>query len=358
MTSVSLRYRIERRPDISPLVQAFSLLIALAASLVVSAILIRSAGANVVEAFKALYGGAFGSTDSLWETLVKATPLIFTGLAATIAFRARIWNIGAEGQLVAGAMFSYWAAINLVWLPRSLLFLAILLAAFIGGAIFGWIPGYLKAKLKVDEIIVTVMLNYVLRYWLSFMLSGPWKDPSSYYLQSSQLPDKAHFPVLVPDSRLHAGFLVALIAAMIFYLLLFKTSFGYEVRALGHNPTASRFKGIPIARIIIVVMILSGGVAGLAGSGEIAGLLHRLRLDISANYGFTGIIIAMLAGLHPLGVVVAAIFFGGLVNGSLRMQITTGVPVAIVYVIQAIVLLFLLASQVISRYQLRKVETY
>ena len=356
MTRTWPRLRIEKRTQVNPLVPVVSMVIALAAALAVSALLMLSAGANVGEAFGALFGGGFGSSKALLETLVESTPLMLTGLAATLAFRAQIWNIGAEGQLAAGAMFSFWAAMNLAFLPGPVLFVAIVLAGFLGGALCGWIPGYLKARLHANEIIVTVMMNYIVRYALSFMLAGPWKDPSSFYLQSSMIPDRSNFPLLVPGSRLHAGFAIALVIAVVFYLLLFRTSFGYSVRALGLNPTAARFKGLPIQRIVIVVMALSGGVAGLAGAGELAGLQYRLRLDIFANYGFTGIIIAMLANLHPLGVIVAAIFFGGLVNGSLGMQITTGVPVSIIYVIQAVVLLFLLAAQVISRYQVRRVE--
>lgn len=356
MTQGWLKLRFEPRTQVNPLVQLVSLVIALAAALMVSALLIQSAGASISEAFAALYGGGFGSWDAFLETLVKSSPIILTGLAATIAFRARIWNIGAEGQLVTGAMFSYWAAMNLTFLPIPLLFIAALLAAFAGGAVCGWIPGYLKARLNANEIIVTVMLNYIVRYLLSFMLSGPWKDPSSYYLQSSMVPEKAFFPLLISSSRLHAGFIIALLLAIILYFLLFKTVFGYEVRALGLNPIASKFKGIQIERVVIAVMILSGGIAGLAGAGELIGLQHRLRLDISSGYGFTGIIIAMLADLHPLAVVATAIFFGGLVNGSLRMQIVTGVPVAIIYVIQAVVLLFLLTAQVLSRYQVQRVK--
>lgn len=350
------RFRIEKRTDVNPLVPVISLVVALAAAMAVSALLIMSAGANVRDAFVALFHGGFGSWDALLETLMESTPIMLTGLAATLAFRAQIWNIGAEGQLAAGAMASFWAAMSLGFLPAPLLFVAIVLAGFLGGALCGWIPGFLKARLNTNEIIVTVMMNYVVRYGLSFMLAGPWKDPTSFYLQSSMIPDRSFFPILVSGSRLHAGFAIAIIVAVVFYILLFRTSFGYEVRALGLNPVASRFKGIPIERIVILVMVLSGGVAGLAGAGELVGVEHRLRLDIFANYGFTGIIIAMLANLHPLGVIVAAIFFGGLVNGSLGMQITLGVPVSIVYVIQAVVLLFLLAAQVISRYQVRRVK--
>ncbi len=349
-------YKIERRPEVTPWVHAGSLAIALLAAMVVSSILIMSAKANLSEAFTAILGGGFGSPTSFTETLVKTTPLILTGLAATIAFRARIWNIGAEGQLILGAMAAYAVVFYLPGLPKFAMVTGLLAAGALGGAIWGWIPGFLKARLKIDEIIVTVMLNYIARYMLSFVLSGPWKDPKSFYLQTSELPKTGYLPLLVQDSRLHIGFALALLLALVFYILLWRTPFGFEIRALGLNPTASRFKGTNIGHTIILVMMLSGAIAGLAGAGELAGLHHRMRLDITTGYGFTGIIIAMLGGLHPFGVVLAAIFFGALSNGSVRMQIVTGVPVAVVYAIQAIVLLFLLTADVISKYQIRKAE--
>lgn len=324
------QYKIEKRMEVRPIARLLSLLAALLAALLVSAVLMRSAGANVIEGFLALFSGGFGSWRAFMETLVKANPLILTGLAATIAFRGKIWNIGAEGQFFLGAMAAFWVAMNLTWLPRPVLLPAILVAAFIGGAVCGLIPAYLKAVLHVNEIIVTVMLNYIVRYTLSFMLSGPWRDPTSFYLQSSAIPQISSLPLLVPGTRLHLGFLIALLAALAIYILLWKTPAGIDIRALGLNPIAAKFKGTDIVRTILFVMIISGGVAGLAGGGELIGLQHRFRLDLSTGYGFTGIIIAMLANLHPLGVVLAAIFFGGLVNGSMHLQIATGVPVAVV----------------------------
>ncbi|HJW91919.1 MAG TPA: ABC transporter permease [Anaerolineales bacterium] len=354
--ALTWRLKVEKRVEAGPVARLASLALALLGALLVSAVLMRSAGAGILESYASLFDGGFGNWNEIVETMVKATPLIFTGLAATIAFRARIWNIGAEGQLFAGAMAAFWVVMNLAGLPRPLLVLAILTASFLGGAVFGLIPGYLKAYLKVDEIIVTVMLNYIVRYALSYLLSGPWKDPASYYLQSSEIPPQAYFPLLVPDSRLHIGFAAALLAAILLYLLLWRTPLGFDIRALGLNPTAARFRGLDVSKTILLVMAISGGVAGLAGAGELAGLQHRLRMDISTGYGFAGIIVAMLGGLQPLWVLLAAVFFGGLVNGSVRMQITTGVPVAVVYVMQAIILLFLLTAGVISRYRLRRVR--
>jgi simple sugar transport system permease protein len=348
--------RIEKRRQVSRLGQVVALFIAFVAALLVSAILVQVAKADPIEAFSALLTGALGSRRALLETLVKATPLILTGLAGTVAFRGKVWNIGAEGQLFAGAMGSYLAFVLFGQLPPALLFLMVVLFGFLAGAVCGLIPGLLKAKLNVDEIIVTVMLNYIVGYLASLLLSGPWQEEGSYYVQTATLPEKAEFPLLVAKSRLHAGFAIALLLTVVVYLLLQKTPLGYEIRALGANPRASRFKGINIATAVIVIMLISGGIAGLAGTGEVFGIHHRLRLDISPGFGYTGIIVAMLGGLNPFGVVLASVFFGALVNGSVRMQIVTGVPVALVYAIQAIVLLFLVSAQVLANYRIRRVQ--
>jgi ABC-type uncharacterized transport system permease subunit len=353
---IGVSLRVERRERPSRLWQVLALVLSLIGSLLLSSLLILYARANIGEAFSALFAGAFGSWKAFLETLVKATPLILTGLSILVAFRGRIWNIGAEGQLFAGAMAGYWVSAHLSALPSGLLFAAILMAAFAGGALCGWIPGYLKAKLRVDEVIVTVMMNYVITYLLSYLLAGPWREPGQYYHMTPLVPEAAHFPLLFPNSRLHAGFLVALAASGLVFWLMAKTRLGYEIRAIGLNPTAAKFKGINVPRVIILVMLISGGLAGIAGAGEVMGLHHRLKAAISTGYGYTGIIIAMLAGLSPFGVIPAAILFGGLVNGSNRMQILTGVPTPVVYAIQAIVLLLFLGTQVLANYRLQVVR--
>ena len=200
------------------------------------------------------------------------------------------------------------------------------------------------------------MLNYVVIYLLSYLLAGPWREPDQYYHMSPPVPEGAQFPVLLEDYRLHLGFLIALAATGLVFWLLQKTRLGYEIRAIGLNPTAARFKGVNVSRVIIWIMIISGGLAGIAGAGEVVGLHHRLKPDIASGVGFTGIIIAMLAALNPLAVIPAAILFGGLVNGANRMQILTGVPTAMVYTIQAIVLLFVLAAQALATYRAEKVK--
>ncbi len=349
------RLKIEPRLEPKLSWQILSIVIAVFMSAIVCAMMLKSAGVDVAEAFSLIYTGAFGTWKATVKTLVKATPLILTGLAVTVAFRAKIWNIGAEGQLFAGAITSYWAYTLFQGAPSPILIGVILVASFTGGALYGGLAGYLKAKYQLNEVLSTVMLNYVIRYVLSFLLiSGSWRDPSSFYQQTSRVVQAAKYPVLFGVSRLHMGFAIALLLTIAVYIFLKRTSLGYEIRATGFNPKASRFKGINVDRTIIIVMLISGGLAGLAGAGEVFGVHFRLKPDISVGFGFIGIIIAMLASLHPLAVFPAAIVFGGLVNGGIRLQVFTGIPTAMISSIQAIILLFFLTAAVLTRYEIKR----
>jgi simple sugar transport system permease protein len=327
--------------------------VAIAGTLLISAILINVGGAQVGEGLNAMYSGAFGSWKAFSASLVKATPLIFTGLATVIAFRAKIWNIGQEGQLYAGAIVAYAAYRLFDGFPPLVLTVAVLLGAILGGALWGAIAAVIKARFGVEVLITSIMLNYIIIYILSWLVSSPWKDPATYYRQSPLIAEAAQFPPLITGTRIHLGFLIALLAAVALFILLEKTPLGYEIRAAGHNPVALSFQGTSFVRILLIVMLISGALAGLAGVGELFGIHHRLRADISLGYGYTGIAIAVLANLQPLMVVPAAIFLGGLINGSSNLQIVTGVPSAITDVIQAVVLLFLLATTAVTNYRLR-----
>lgn len=352
------KWKVEKRAEANWALTILAAAIAFLAAFLVSAILIRVAGADVGEAFVALFGGAFGSRRATLETLVRSIPLILTGLSASLAFRGKVWNIGAEGQLYAGAMAGYWAFTLLEGVPRALLLIGILVFSFLGGAFWAGIAGFIKVRFNVDEIISTVMLNYVITFLLSFMLSGvgPWREPESFYQHTAKLPEVAHLPVLISNSRMNIAFLIAIVAAAAVYLLLQRTPLGYEIRALGFNPRASKFKGTNINRLVVIIMVLSGGIAGLAGASELFGIHHRLKLAISEGLGYSGIIVAMLAALDPLGVIVAAILFGALYNGSFRLQIVTQVPSAFISVIQALVLIFMLSAAVLARYRIRRIE--
>ena len=348
--------KLEKREEGNRLWQLLMTFIAIIVALLISALLVFSAGANIIEAFDGLLAGAFGSWKAIIETLVKATPLILCGLAVTFAFQGKIMNIGAEGQLFAGAMMGYWVVSSFPNMNPVLHIILTVVAGFVGGAICGLIPGLIKGFLRVDETIVTVMLNYVIAYFLTFLLSGVWQAPGEYFYISGRIQDNLHYPLLVENTRLHLGFLVAIVFAVVVYWIIQKTRLGYEIRTIGLNPTAAKFKGVNVTKVIILTLVISGGIAGLAGVGELLGLHYRLRTDLSTGYGFTGIIIAMLAGLNPFGVIVASIFMGGLINGSNSMQIFSKVPTALVYAMQAIVLISLLCFQVIAKYRVRRIK--
>jgi general nucleoside transport system permease protein len=334
------------------------IVVAIVAALVISSLLLLVAHVDVPTAYGALFVGAFGSQRALLQTLLRASTLILTGLSAAVAFRAKIWNIGQEGQLIAGGVGAFWAFTLFSGLPRPLLFLLVLLFALASGALLGGLTGLLKTRFRVDEIISTMMLNYIMLYFVAFIVSsgGPWKEPTSAYQQSILIPAALRFPKLVPASGLHIGLLVSLAAAVAVKILLDRTPLGFEIRALGLNPAAARFKGTNVPATIIIVMLLSGGLAGLAGAGELFGVQYRLVLDLAGGLGYTGIIVAMLANLDPLGVVLAAILFGGLTNGAYKLQTTTGVSSSIIEAIQAIVLLCVLAAFVFSRYRLKRIS--
>lgn len=352
------QFKIEERRNVPFYIKLGYFLAAAFASVVISSILVRYAGANVEDAATSLFTGAFGGTREAIGSLIKATPLIFTGLATAVAFRAKIWNIGQEGQLYAGAMMGYWFYLLFGTQQLWVNILIALISGFLGGAICGLIPALFKVYFRVDEVLTTVIFNYIIAYFLSFMLSpiGPWLQKGSFYQQTPEIDALTHWPLVFAGFRLHIGFIFALIAAVIIHLLIYKMPLGYEIRAFGSNPSAAEAQGISSKHLIIIVMIISGGLAGLAGVGEVFGAEFRLTPQISPGYGFTGIIIAMLAGLNPLGIVVTSVLFGGLLNGAVRLQVITGVPSALTDVIQAIVLLFFLIASIVASYRLRRIK--
>jgi ABC-type uncharacterized transport system permease subunit len=349
-----LGLHLERRARPSAGAQAIALGAALLGALACTAILIATAGASFPEAVKAFLDGAFGDRVAIGETLVQATPLIYTGLAVVVAFRARVWNIGGEGQFLAGAMGTYWITHVVPDLPGPAAVLAVVAAAAVSGALWALVPAILKVRFNANEVVVTVMMNFVILNLLSYLLGGPWRDPESFYLQTALLPEAAFFPRLLEPSRLHLGFIIAVVAAVVLYVTLRRTTFGYEIRAVGGGENAARHRGISITAVVVAVMLVSGALAGLGGGAEIAGLQHRLRLDVSTGYGFSGIVIALLARLNPLGVIVAAVAFGALVNGSTAIQIQTGVPTALVTAIQGLTLILVLMSDVLTRYRIAR----
>jgi general nucleoside transport system permease protein len=348
------RYRLEKR-EVSVWLQGLSIVVAVAAAVLASGGLILTSGASVTGALSALFKGGFGSLDACLETVVQATPIMLTGLATVVAFRGKIWNIGGEGQFFAGTLATAWICLNLYQLPKPLLIALIVLGSLAAGALWAFIPGILKARFGISEIVVTVMTNYIMLGLVAYLLGGPWQAPNDHFLETARFKAATFLPTYF-GSRIHIGFWAALLLVVIIYVLLWQTPLGYEIRAVGENPVAAKYKGIRDWLIFLVVMCLSGAIAGLAGGMELAGVHHRLRLDISNGYGFTGIMIALLARLNPLGVIPAALLFGGLINGSTSMQVNYNVPVPLVATVQGVMLIFLLVFDTLFSYRIRRVE--
>lgn len=322
--------------------------LALVATLGVAMLLALIAGANPLAVLGQIATGALGSKLAVLETLNRATPLIFTGLAVAVAFRAKLWNIGAEAQLYAGAIMAVvlgTGALGSPWvLPLSAL------AAMLAGAALLLGPVLLKTRLGVDEVVTTLLLNFIMILFVSYLLEGPMKDPMGMgWPKSTPLIPEARLPRLVEGLRLHWGFALAILAAIIVWVIQTRTTLGFEIRAVGQNPEAARFAGMPVNAVLVKTALLSGGLAALAGWSEVAGLKGHLSSDLSPGFGYTGIIVAMLALLHPLGVVVTAIFVAGIFVGSDAMSRAAGVPTYIADMLMATALLFMVLAILLSK---------
>jgi simple sugar transport system permease protein len=352
--------RLEARPIVAGwrahLPRVLAPLAAITFTLVITSLLVAWAGAPVGKAYALLIQGGFGSRFALTETFTRATPLILTGLCAAVAFRARLYNIGAEGQLYGGALAAVavggWVAQSTA--PPALLMATMFGAAMLAGAALLLLPAWLKSGFGVDEVVTTLLLNFIVLLFVSAMLDGPMKDPSAMgWPQSIALSDALQLDKLVPRSRVHTGLLIALGLALLLWALLARTTLGFVIRAVGANARAAAFAGMPVARTTLLVALISGALAGLAGAVEVAGRTGYLTLDMSPGYGSSGIVIAMLAGLHPLGVVAAAVFVAGILVGADSMSRAVGVPTYIADVIVAVALLSALVATLLSTYRLR-----
>ncbi len=330
-------------------------LAAIVAALAVVAVLIGLAGINPIDAYAALVNGSLGSLNGISETLVRATPLMLIGLGIAVAFRAGMWNIGAEGQLLLGAIGATVVGLYLPPLPGLIHIPLVMLGGFALGLVWAAIPGYLKAKRGVNEIVVTIMMNYLAVFLLSYLVTGPLRDNSRVppMPQSPLLATSALLPKLIPATRAHAGFLIAILAAIAVWFVLERTTLGYEIKAVGANPTAARYGGINAILTATVAMMLSGGLAGLAGMGEISGVHRYLLEGISPGYGYLAIAVALFGGLNPVGIVFSALFFGALMVGAESMQRAVGVPIATIYMLQGLVVIFVLARRVLRRRRVR-----
>jgi simple sugar transport system permease protein len=350
--------RLEARAQRSRVAIVVAPFAAIAFTLGVMMLLVAWAGAPIGQTYALMFDGGFGSRFAWSETLTRATPLMLTGLSAAVAFRARLWNIGAEGQLYAGAL----AAVAVGGLhggsgfdvPAAVLFPAMLGAAVLAGAVLLLVPTLLRTRFGVDEVVTTLLLNFIVLLFVSMMLDGPMKDPTALgWPQSVALRDDLQLDRLIARTRVHTGLVYAAVLAGVLAFVMRATTFGFEVRAVGANARAAAFVGIPVARTMAVVALISGGLAGLAGAIEVAGRTGYVTLDMSPGYGYSGIVIAMLAGLNPLGVLVAAIFVAGVLVGADSMSRGVAVPTYIADVIVAVSLVSMLVATLFARYRLR-----
>lgn len=357
-------YRIRFEPRLKEPPKWFPALVSLGAvvvALIIGGFIIARAGGDPLRSYAHIAKASFGSLGVFSDTLVKATPLILVGLACSVAFRMKLWNIGAEGQFFLGAFGASAVVLTQVfgndtspWIYLPLM----IIAGFTAGALWGFVPGFLKARFNVNEIITTLMMNYIAVAWNNFFIFAVWSEGgfqmSPMFPRTAWLPRLADYAKSIPQFRgltIHLGFILAVLAAVVVWFILFRSKWGYEIRLIGDNPKAAEYAGINIRRNIILVMMLSGGLAGLAGASEISGVVHRLQGAISPGYGFTGIIIAWLAKLNPFAVILVSILFGALILAGREIQ-PSGIP----KMIQGIILVCLIASDFFLRYQLRIVR--
>ena len=396
--------RLEPRLEVRPWLRYAVPLASLAVALILGMVPMAMQGINPITGYRDMVVLAFGSAYGISETIMKAIPLMLAGLGVALAFRMLVWNIGAEGQLYMGAFASCLVAYTLPDAPAWALLPAMVVAGFAGGALWGAIPGALKAFLGVNEIITSLMLNYIAIQWVNYLVIGPWQDPSSLGFPSTpRLSPSATLPVITQawylptlvfvviggivavywivrrahsnreklqigisflclaalslasiwflgGRRVHLGLVLSLGAAAVLWLLLSRTRWGYEIRVIGENARAARYAGMSLKRNIVLVMMISGGLAGLAGMSEIAGNLHLIKRMFSPGYGYTAIIVAWLAKLNPWGVILVSLLLGGLYRGS---DAIPGAPKALGMMLQAVIFFVLIGGDVLVRYRVR-----
>lgn len=314
----------------------------------VGGILIALAGQSPLEAYLSLFNGAFGSAQRFAETIIKAIPLIIIGLGVSIAFKAQIWNIGGDGQFTLGAIFAVFIALNLP-LPNVILLPLTFIGAFLGGAIWGGLAGFLKARFNANEVITTLMMNYIAVYLLEWLVKGPMMDPNGHGFPQTQSINKGLFlPVILKGTRLHAGLIVALLLIVMGYYF-WKTTLGFKIQIIGKSADVANYSGIKVNRMLVLTMVISAGLTGIAGWVEVFAIHHRLLENISGGLGNLAIVVALLADLNPLGIVVSGLFFSSLVVGGNTMQRMVGIPFSLVDVIQGLVIIFVISRAMYRR---------
>ena len=326
------------------LIQILVPVVSILISFLAGAILIAGIGGNPGEAFSFLLKGAFGTKANFGETIVKSVPLIFTGLAATFAYKCGVFNLGAEGQFAMGAVASIWVSTSLTGISGIPLLVISLIAGVLAGGLWGCIPGILKITRGLNEMIVSIMLNYIAILFMGYLYSSPLREGS--VPQTAAVPVK--LPRIMEGTRLHAGIIFAIVLALLLYYFLFHTAAGFKLRAVGLNQTAARYNGYSVKKIMLVSFIISGAIAGLGGSVELHGTQFRLMAGFGDGYGFDGVAIALIGQLNPIGTVLVAYLFAVLRTGATTMQAGSGKPTSVIDIIQALIIVFAVAGSALT----------
>jgi len=331
-------------------------LLSILTSLAIGAVIIWASGASVYEAYRGLWQGAFGKPRAIAETFVITTPYILTGLAVAFGFKCGLFNIGVEGQLYAGALFAAYVGYSLKGIPHFIHLPLAMLAGLFAGGVWGAIPGYLKAKTGGHEVINTIMMNHIMLRLTDYLVKNPMLDPKASVPRTPYIQETAYLPKLVPDLRLHWGFIIAILAMFIIYFILFKTTTGFEIRTVGLNQNAARYAGMNISKNFVLAMAVSGGLAGLAGANEVLGLNYNLPAAFISGYGFDAIAIALLAKSNPFGILPSAVLWAALRNGAGLMQVRARISIDLINIVQAFVIMFIAAPRIVMWLYRIKVE--
>ena len=316
-------------------------------ALIFGFVLLWVCGYDAVKAYTTMFNGAFGSANRFAETIVKTIPLTVMALGTAIAFKSKIWNIGGNGQFIVGGALSLYVALNFK-LPALIMFPLSIFMAFAGGALWGGLAGYLKAKYNANEVITTLMLNYIASFLLAWLVRGPMMDPAGFGFPQTPLIDKSlQLSSLLAGTRLHSGFIIAVIIVILCWILS-RSIFGFRMELIGESHEVAAYSGINVKKTTLMTMLISGGLAGLAGWNEVFGLHHRLLDDVAGNYGSMAIVIALLGGLHPIGIFVSGLLFSALLVGGGTMQRMSGIPLSLVDIIQGTVIIFVISRAALT----------
>lgn len=354
--TAALPFRFERVLVPSLKARILVPILSIVLGLLTGGLLLLVTGENPIEVYRAIIDGSLGDRYGLSETLVKMTPLLLTGLGVAVAFRMQLWNIGAEGQFYWGAIGAKAVALFVLSSEVSpwVMIPAMMAAGMIGGALWGFIPGFLRATTGASETITSLLLNYVAILFADYLLHGPWRSPGSFgFPGTDTFPRNAWLP-RYDNYRVHLGLLFGMAAAAILLVIFRRTRFGYEVSVIGQNDRAARYAGMPAKRMIVIVMMVSGALAGLGGMSEVAGIGHQLQRNFSPGYGYTAIIVAWIGRLHPVGIILTSFLLAALLTGGDQLQMRMGLPAAVAPMIQGLLLFFLLGGEVLTHYRIRR----